>query len=588
MQTRSGPAPAPNRIFIVMTSSVEIKIDAGRDLLRNTPFAAGVLALMSAVALTPFGRLDYDRVHDGWMLAGAVSVKSGRTLHTDVFNQFGPVATWTQSLFLSLPVSPALALRLVTILMIAGTVFLLADMGRLRSTGFPVTQSSGLLAAVAWLVLSDVWGVGPMRPWPVFFTNFLVVLSAYLVSRAWMCIQESHLRRARVLLLCAGASIGIALFTRVASGLVILAALAVCALAASRACPSVVRLAAWILPGFLLGAGLIVASLGMSGSLADFYGDSIVWPLEFWKPGPMEPLHFILEIAPVYSPPVLIGALGLVFVRRCRLSGRRLVATTSLVGLAMLGVTFLLAGLAIHDDYASYFSAGRGLLLFLMSAIASTLAVLLWASIRIVTEGRASPTYLAWIAMSMFSFGALAEITPDYTLRHVWWSLPMGLLLLFAAVPKFSGSRQALGNPLIVPLVAIALYSAYIGALNVSATRVEAPAVSLAAGMQVAPRLAREITDDLAILDEHVNAGTAIYLTATSDLAILGGRYTAADPYFTCYGLLPPLSQRVATASAIVVEREVGICPELDVSQLAEFGFVEVARNERLTIYGRK
>ena len=57
---------------------------------RVTPIVAVALALFSMFAFVPFGRIDYDRAHDGFMVASALSVHSGLTLHTDIFFAFGP------------------------------------------------------------------------------------------------------------------------------------------------------------------------------------------------------------------------------------------------------------------------------------------------------------------------------------------------------------------------------------------------------------------------------------------------------------------------------------------------------------------
>lgn len=78
-------------------------------------------AVASFFLLWPFARLDFDRHHDGYMLAQAIAVHQGASVHTEVFAQYGPVTLWLHSLALFLPMGPALALR--------------AGMPRIRASG---------------------------------------------------------------------------------------------------------------------------------------------------------------------------------------------------------------------------------------------------------------------------------------------------------------------------------------------------------------------------------------------------------------------------------------------------------------------
>ncbi len=556
----------------------------------DSPLLAAVVATVCGALLLPFSRLDYDRLHDGWMVESAVAVHDGQRVHSDVFNHFGPVNPWIQDLFMHLPFPPALALRLFAVLCISLTVFFMADVGRRRPSGSPISQQSGLLAAVTWVVLSDVWGAGPMRPWPVFTLNLLVVLAAYLSLRAWYEVQRFRLRGARALLFGSGFAVGIALFVRVASGLLLIVALGLCVCGLSLARLRHRRMISWAAAGLAAAVSLVLLRLSLAGSLGDFYQNTIVFPVEYFGPNPLAPILFLRIALPVYGPPVVVGLLCLLYLRyhSALASGQRAVVGMA-GGLVMLALTFLLARSPLASlEFRDYFSGGRALLLFLTCTMVVVVGTYGWVVQRSISRRSMDPTTFAWFALAVFSTAMLGEIPPDYTVRHLWWSLPLGLILLFAAVPCISGSDRLRDNPLMIPLSVIAAYTVYIGTMTLSLARVQAPADTVASGMLVQPSLEREISEDSRLLQEALGTDKAVFATDQGDLAVLRGAYSSADPYFTCHTASDDFTHRLEKASVVVVEPEAVSCPSNIEGQLAGMGFAEVARNERLVVYARK
>jgi hypothetical protein len=552
---------------------------------------APAIAIATGAVFFPFARIDYDRHHDGWVLESAVAVHSGMRVHGDVFNNWGPVNSWIQALFMHLPISAGLAVRVVTLLSICLTVFFMADLGRRRPKGSPVSQQAGVMAAISWIILSDVWAAGPMRPWPVFTTNLLVVLSAYFALRSWYAFERSCTFSARALMFGAGLTLGLALFTRVASGIILIIAFGVCGIVVLLTRATRKSLLLWSIEGALISVTLVLFTMWSGGYLTDFYENTVVFPLSYFGANPLMTISFLGKILPVYGPPVLIGVLSLLFMRtNAALTDRTRSAVSLVSGLLILGTIYVLPATLNSMDQAGagYFSYGRPLSFFLTCAIAAVLGTFAWVAKVTFTEGCRSTALCAWLIMAIFATAMFGEIPPDYTVRHIWWSLPMGLILLFSVIPRLSGSGRIRDNPLLTPLVLIAAYSAYFAVLNLSIIRVEAPADSVASGMLVPPAVRREIAEDVNLLERSLGSKKAVYFTLSTDLAVVRGTFSSRDAFFSCYGAPSDLSSRLSTTSTVVLARGLQECPNVNEQVLLSHGFVQFDANDRVVVFMRK
>jgi len=118
-------------------------------------FPAAIVGFGFLTALWPFARLDFDRHHDGYMLTAAIAHHTGLDLHREVAMQYGPLTTWTQELFLHLPIAPAFALRIWTILLLAATAAIIADLGRVAPDSWRLNLWTSSGAAVVWALMCD-------------------------------------------------------------------------------------------------------------------------------------------------------------------------------------------------------------------------------------------------------------------------------------------------------------------------------------------------------------------------------------------------------------------------------------------------
>jgi hypothetical protein len=563
-----------------------------RQISKATPLVALVMSIGAALIMLPFSLIDYDRFHDGWMLTSAVAVHSGLAVHGEVFNQYGPLNPWLQGLALYMPVSPAVALRLFTVMLIAGIIFLLADMGRKSASGSPVSHQAGVVAATAWFVSSDIWGVGPVRPWPTFLFIFLLMLSFYLGLRAWAIADRDHGLRARVLIVGSGAALGLAFYTRVASGVVMVIILGGCATTAFLLHDSRKRVLLWGLAGFSSGVVSVYAVLLASGTGADFVYDTVTWPLEFFSGAAnlAAPMSFTWLALTHFGPALLVGFFTLrVGQRAIRTLPIGSVLAAVVAGGALLATLRLTTRLVSStDDFAGYFSWGAGIMLLWTCVIVAIIGASTAIVIAVIRSRQLTPSMFVLLALVALALVGLQEVSPDYTLRHVWWSLPFGLLLVFSVMPKVSGSDHWLCNPLLVPIVAIASYSFYIGIINLQWPRVRAPSSSVAAGMYVDSVTSAQIAEDMKVLQRGLGDRKAVFLTMISDLSITRGTYSSGDAYFHCYLGSVTLMSRIVNAAAVVVDKEEEPkCSNLESDFLTKQGFYLSGATDRYSIYVR-
>ena len=551
---------------------------------RGVPY---VLATIAVIWTTSFARIDYDRIHDGAMLSPAIAVHSGLHVHADVMSGYGPVTPWLQSLFLYLPLSPALALRAGTVLTIGLIVFLLADFGRIRPTRSPIGYSTGLMASISWLVVSDIWLTGPMRPWSSLVAQLGIVLTAYLAHRGWRCVEVHRHRCAEVLLGGSGYVFGLAVFARVGMGFFFVLAAAMCSICVFWVSRRGRTLWLMAVIGFTLAVITVVLALLVTSSLGPFVRDAVTWPLNYFSADSSAFTGFFASVVAVYLIPVSVGIASLFAIRRMNLASRRgsySVFAALCAGLCILGTTVVVARLALASTtVVTYWTSWRALMLLFAAAAVAALGTFLYSGWRLASGRRRGARLVAWYCLAVFAGASLMEIVPDYNGRHAWWSLPLGLLLIFSLIPWATRTGRILANPLVVPMLAFGAYAIFASFNNLSAHRVAAPEDSIAAGMLVQEDVRAALLEDRDLLARTMVDGKGVFMTVTGDLAVLQGSYASIDPFFTCWGPLPDLSVRLQALPTIVVDPTESACPSL--GGLADWGYLYIDGNDRLDVY---
>lgn len=546
------------------------------DLMRrrhslSIPGAAGaaVFAVASFALLWPMARLDFDRHHDGYMVAQAVAVHQGALVHSGAFAQYGPVTPWLQSLALFLPVGPGLALRTANTAFIAVTAFLLADMGRRRPRDWPVTRAVGWWTAIAWVVLADVWIGVPMLPWSSTLAAMLSVGTLYLLTRAFRSAEDGSTRAASIEALAGGVLLGLIPFTRINVGLSAMAVgLVVAALTVFVEQGVKRRLAKVFVLGTALSVGMVVTILALTGSLADFYYQSIEWPLVWGRTAidTWQTQGFLTRILAKQALPVMLACAALYLHLRARTEQRRWAVTKSAA--AMFTV---LAGVIISiwenirvDAVAPgqawwstfLFSANAEYLYFFMvlAVVASGITGVVFM-VRLFSGAKSVGRLTPWLLLAGLTISGLTQIVPTWDTQHVWWGIPIGLLFLFSLVQLASGVNRISGNPLMLPLLLAAVMAFFSSSVYRNVQRVEGQPGTVIEGMLVSRAKFDAVSQDSDFLREHLpGSGLIVYLVGDGDLSVLDGHYRSADSYFVDWGGSPRVETRLGNGTPIVVQ----------------------------------
>jgi hypothetical protein len=571
-----------------------------RNPFRNMHDVTGpaIFAAASFLLLWPFARLDFDRYHDGYMLAQAMAVHQGASVHADVFAQYGPVTPWLQSVALFLPIGPGLALRTINVAFIAVTVFLLADMGRRGPRNWPVSRAVGWWAAVAWFLLADVWIGIPMLPWSSTLGALLSVATLYLFTRSMRSAEDGSIRAASTAALASGALLGLIPFTRITVGL---SAVAVCLVVAALVISTEEGVKRAAVRLFVLGVFLsfcsVIGILAVTGSLADFYTQAVRWPLT-WSQAATENSHtqaYLTSIFVYQGPPVALACAAVLLQSRARTFHRRWPVTRSganvltvLVGLIIVGwenLRIFLGGPG-QSLLRSLVSPSNEYIYFFMvlSVVASVLTCVI-AFFRYFFRDRATGRHLVgWLLLGGLALSGLTQSVPVFDPKHVWWAAPIGLLLVFSVVRATSQLNSPSGNPLILPVVATVVMATVSAFTYLGLPRVHGQPGTIVEGMLVSRARSTQISEDTAFLGRQLQGSTAVvYLVDDGDLSVLDGRYRSADSFFVSWGPTPQVQTRIDDGNPIVVQTSA--FAEARINDLARsINYQVIARNQRLVV----
>jgi hypothetical protein len=538
------------------------------------------LSLATFVALMPFARLDFDRHHDGYMLAQAIAIRDGLSAQSGVFGQYGPVTPWLQSWALELPLGPALSLRVFNSALIALTVFLIADIGRNRPNWSPITYQAGVFASVTWVLLADVWIGVKMLPWSSTVAAMLSVLFLYLFTRAKVSGLRGKPKTAMILSVLAGFSLGIMPFTRINVGILTLLAAAIGIFIIDRGTARPVKhLLPHMLLGAVFGAICVLGRLVAEGSLEAYIEQSIRWPL-MWASPTLGSSRYV-ELAKVLFPQAIpVGAVLLVITLQLvhRNKWRRKVPLT-------LGIATMLSGILVvfvqnRDivmdttgpqwwinlvspnfifQYATYPNLGFLYFFLALMLVAGVLVVV----VTMVERSRHRISTLRfgyWALIAMLALAGAYGVMPIYDTRHVWWGAPIGLLLIAALFGTVGSLIKPFRNPLLIPVLAVAIMATFSGVNLLLQPRIQSPASWVTAGMQLPETTAIHISEDLDLLKRYIGGGKeAIFLVPDGDVSVLLGSYQSVDPYFVewpgfdGWAAVPNLSERIQGSPAVFI-----------------------------------
>lgn len=566
---------------------------------------ATVLALTSFIVLLPFAALDFDDHHDGYMLAQAIAISDGLAIHSDIFGQYGPVTPWIHSLFLSLPLGPAVALRVGNSALIALTIFFLADFARVAPPVWRVSCKAGLLAAATWLIFADVWFGVTMLPWSSVVVMVLLVGSLYALARAASASTAEKRGASNAWALLGGALLGVAPFSRLNVGLaamVITVTLLTWVSFSRRLRREFIGLYSVAAIGSFLLVPLVLLT---TDSLGDFVQQALLWPVQWgvsatndWATGPSLIKIFSSQILPVGA---FLSYLIVSWVQPARGANKTLGFLASPVAGVVLGLVIVVwevrntapkflskvvsDSLAWADLRNLLFSTYTEFLHFFLVLAAVLSCVVMTKALVSLMQRRDTWVWLFPLVLSVFVLAMFTQLVPTWDSRHIWWGLPLGLLLVYCVIDVVQSSQAKTSTPLIalLPIVGFVAVLALIAApVHLAAPRTQAPADSVAQGMRLGVAEARLLQNEQDFLRKHLTVGQrAIFITAYGHFSVLGNEFSSADPYFVAWGPVPELATRLRDTPPIFVEKGW----ESRVPTLLEEGYELVDESTRIVLF---
>jgi len=568
--------------------------------------AAVVMGAVTFAALVPVARIDFDRHHDGYMLAQAIAVHGGDAIQRDAFAQYGPVTPWLQSLALFLPIGPALSLRLLNVALISLSVFLMADFGHVAPTSWPWGRWTGFWAAGTWVVLADVWLGVAMLPWSSVLAGTLTIAMLYAAAASVRHAQLGQERPALIGATVAGVCAGLLPFTRLNVGLASLAVMAVVAVSLFRGSTGLRRAVLIRAAVSTLSATAVVISvLVVTRSLGPFVQQSIIWPIA-WGQGATDQWKTSENLGRIFGTVAVPVALCLLvfpvrhLVRRLSsAAGRPLMliayAYTIAVGLYLveslapgsLSSPLGLAGtwrerVALLTSVLSRMSVQYLSFILCLSVTLAFIVALGFVARSASTRTLHRPA-LAWLALAGLTVAGFTQVVPTWDVRHVWWGAPIGLVLVFSVIERRGRINVPQGNQLMFVVAAATVMAVSCRTAYLAFPRVPGPEGTIIVGMYQPADAAQAIAEDTRLLHDNLVSGQrAVFLVYDGDISVLSGSYDSIDASFVDWGPVPELASRLDENPRIVVPAVSGQPDPLEVARA--LGYVVAARDARLAV----
>jgi len=524
---------------------------------------AGVSLLFLAL-LWPFARLDFDRHHDGYMLNVAIAHHEGLDLHSQVASQYGPLTHWTQALFVHLPVAPAFALRIWTVVILALTAGFIADIGRVAPKGWRITPTASRLAGLIWILMCDLWIGISMYPWSSVLASFLLIIALHRWVSAERVSAEQHVstpssRRASVDYTIVGLCIGLTPFARINVGLAAVCGISAFLLISARlSAPAVdkTRAAALaqrhVLIGITIGLALPALRLLWTRAIPDYIEQSILQPIAWsrssgWNPIPVLWQTFKQNVGAVGSLLVVL-TLHLRASRGHPQPTRRLatglIAAIAVAWIGIARVTHpgevivnprVILSEAVAYPWGSFTNSFLHLGL-VSTAVAAAAIACMFLFARNWRDALGREAHVVGAA-AVLAVADLVQIYPTHDSRHIWWGLPIGILLLIWSLSIMRRSTHPRSGAVaflpLAPLVLALVVTAGAGWMqNLETQRASHPSAVSSAGFRSAPEVVAALEADQLLVQRALGTSESIlYYVYDYDLATMSSEYRVADRF---------------------------------------------------------
>lgn len=534
---------------------------------KNLVTAIG-LSFLAFLGNIKFAKFDYDPHHDGYIVAIAIAVRDHGVVFRDVFSQYGSMSAWIQGYWLRIFFhdQPILGLRVLNVLFISAIVFLLAMAGNNMPKNWHIKPWMGYFASLSWLVLNDVYTHVPMLPWPALIATFFTVLGFVLTGKSIFYLEMNRQTLAIFFVYLAGASFTASIFTRQSIGalnifafylLIILSYL-------SKNLPK-----KFLFHGFIssiITLAIFLIQYAVSGVTKDWINQTFIWPASnYASNGYLAELFGRIE---KYSIPLLLFLLFVVLQRNAHLIKVSQFEKWFLVFKILLPIYiywYLFINIEVEKIFPTAilnFQTYKGIASLLEFVSFSALALIAYTSVnlfvKIFKRQISADGNLYLLFHVILGFSCMTQIFPVSDSRHLWWGLPLALLLLFALTKPFESKTKIVWNPIILSLIIGSLVAAYQGYEYLKIKRLPAAKEFATSGMYLNPEQHLIMRDKFEFLIQNIYPyEKAMFLSRNGDLSVFDGKYHSMDPYFVYWGPSEDkILERLKTVDTVVVDAD--------------------------------
>ena len=539
---------------------------------------AVIVAAVSAIQFCSAAPLDPEPYHDGSQVAPAIAVAEGLIIHRQVFDPYGPVTAWLQGLAMTIFGPTVLTARLLTaVLLVMSSVLMFLIARHLIGRTLYASLITVLWIAI-WPGQSISWGT-PLLPWPS--VTFLVLqLSAVLLLLQRLRASEPDLLRMGGV----GVFVGLSLLTRPNYGVPLLIAVGLVLLLVRRSAGLSRGEFSTAAGGLLLSVGIPLLYLALNGALVAFLDQALIGPLtgESDATSHGTPWFYIKNAYLWGSVPLLLALVGLVILERSGVRGRWLIRTAGVlvVGGLLVWTSSGIEGSPVRDLILSKLTWSPALdgQVAQPMFVAAIFAILTAAATGVALVVRAVSRQRTWTApQRMFtllvaaSAASLVQLYPIADPNHLWWAVPLPLVLVALMLTTNANKQVAFWLMMIltVPYLAMSIWSAH-GFYS-------RPRVELSTGVLKGMMVQEALLPDYEKVDgllAGVTPRSARFLCDQGLFSVWNGAYLADSPAYVQW------VHRMQSADPSPVPNLVFLCTGLDAGDAA----TDYARREGLAI----
>lgn len=554
-----------------------------------------ILSVITFLLLFSFRKFDFDGGHEGYLLTTAIAQADGYQIYKEYFSLYGSILPWTQSLVISVSrYGSAINLRILDSLIIALIFFLILNLRRFISPKKQGVHRILMFSAITWILLAYFFNGMSQHPWS---STIALAIQLVIVNLLfWILTLQQSKRIIYLPILVIGGLLAILPFTRLNVGIATLISTYLILFTFSKSNRSYYFARARILAVNIIGIALYILYFVLNSSISLLFEQSILIPRrvftsswmvgpENWNAIPVITRYFLMSLPLV----VIVTLLVYILNRKIHKIAPNMAKYVSIISAILLGIF-----MAIFLDVAQRgFWLYQRLIVFVM-VFGITISVLLIIRhmINIFTRVNMSNeiAHVQLVVLAFFGLSGIVQIYPTHDPRHIWWGLPLLILLVPLALdlpkslPKISQGTTAYAT--IIFVLAGAVFA--LGAQeSLSSRRVSIDFDSPFRGMEVTPEKYRKLKSEFLFLKENLEPNSSVYFQCGVDethwLATFDGRYHSKSLWFVDLSFYPghPKPQYPTEVGDQLI-----ICGDSNrQSRVAsELGFAMIARSKHLAI----